>query len=155
MDVGQLPFDLTLTQAQRGQVARSLEELQSRGAWSGALPVLLLDRCWLRLRVVSVEQLAAALPPDLTRAAPELAHYRDLIAAGVPAWQAQQLCWLEFGQEACHQALRRFWNAQDQPCHGWSLQRYLAFLTDYRQRFDRQRPRPLPLLVLEIGRAHV
>jgi len=149
MGAGQEPTLLpTLTPAQKLQVDASLEALQLAGAWSGDLPVLLLNRCWLRLTVIPVERLALELPPDVSRAAPELERYRELIEAGFPAWQAQQLSWQEFGPEACHQALRRFWTAQDHPFHGWTLQRYLEFLTDYRQRFARQRPRPLPLLLL-------
>lgn len=130
------------------EVDASLDALQRAVAWSGQLPVLLLNRCWLRLTVIPVERLALELPPDLSRAAPELVRYRELIEAGFPAWQAQQQCWLDFGPEACHQALRRFWNAQEHPSHGWTLQRYLDFLSDYRHRFASHCPRPLPLLVL-------
>ena len=68
--------------------------------------------------------------------------------AGCPAHQAQQQCWLEFGPEAFHQALQRFWLVQERGVHVWTLERYLDVLTDYRQRFATQRPRPLPLLVL-------
>jgi hypothetical protein len=146
---GEDPFEFpTFTRAQRLLVEASLAALQSAPAWSGELPVLLLNRCWLRLTLVSVERLALDLPPDLSRSAPELERYRELIDAGFPAWQAQQQCWLDFGPEACHQALRRFWAAQEKPSHGWTLQRYLDLLTDYRHRFTCQRPRPLPLLVL-------
>lgn len=141
----QLP---TLTQAQRLQADASLAFLQEVRAWNGSLPVLLLNRCWLRLTVLPIERLALELPPDLSRAAPELERYRQLMEGGWPAWQAQQQCWLEFGAEACQQALRRFWQAQEHPCHGWTLQRYLEFLTEYRHRFASQRPRPVPLLVL-------
>ncbi len=130
-------------------LARSaFHTLGSAQAWTGALPVLLLNRCWLRLTVVPVERLALELPPDLSRSAPELERYRALIQAGHPAWQAQQLCWLEFGAEACHQALRHFWSSQDQQPHGWTLDRYLDLLADYRHRFANERPRPLPLIVL-------
>jgi hypothetical protein len=138
----------TLTSAQRSSAEAALASLQEESTWSGQAPVLLLNRCWLRLTVLPVERLALELPPDLSRAAPELERYRELMASGASAWQAQQVCWLEFGPEACHQALRRFWNAQERPCHGWTLQRYLACVSEYRHRFASQRPRPLPLLVL-------
>ncbi|MFM9072317.1 MAG: hypothetical protein ACKOOC_02780 [Cyanobium sp.] len=146
---GNRPIELPLlTEAQRVQVRDSLGQLQSSDGWSGNLPVLLLNRCWLRLTVIPVDRLAAELPPDLSRAAPELVRYRELMETGCPAPQAQQQCWLEFGPEACHQALRRFWNAQDQGSLGWTLQHYLEFLTDYRHRHATQRPRPVPLFVL-------
>ena len=138
----------SLTAAQRQEANVALAHLQGAHSWTGQLPVLLLNRCWLRLTIIPVERLALELPPDLSRAAPELERYRELLDAGWPGWQAQQECWLEFGPEACHQALRRFWAAQEQPCGGWTLQRYLEFLSDYRRRFRQQRPRPLPLLVL-------
>jgi hypothetical protein len=129
----------TLTPSQRLRAQASLATLQSADDWSGDLPVLLLDRCWLRLTVLPVEQLAVAVPPDLSWSAPELERYRQLLKSGCPSWQAQQLCWLEFGQEACQQALRRLWQAQEHPRCGWLLKDYLDFLTEYR---------PLPLLVL-------
>ncbi|MEY4351959.1 MAG: hypothetical protein RLZZ609_200 [Cyanobacteriota bacterium] len=138
----------TLTPSQRLRAQASLDSLQSASDWSGDLPVLLLDRCWLRLTVLSVEQLAVAVPPDLSWSAPELERYRQLLKSGCPSWQAQQLCWLEFGQEACQQALRRLWQAQEHPRCGWLLKDYLDFLTEYRHRFTSERPRPLPLLVL-------
>lgn len=142
------PSPPTLTPAHWRTVDSALADLQAAADWDGRMPVLLLNRCWLRLTVLPVERLALALPPDLSRAAPELERYRELLATGLPAWQAQQLCWREFGAEACQQALRRFWSAQDQPFHGWTLQRYLALLAEYRHRFAQERPRPVPLLVL-------
>jgi len=141
----QLP---SLTPSQRVRVVACLESLQCASAWNGDLPVLLLNRCWMRLSVLPVQRLALEVPPDLSRSAPELERYRQLLEAGCPSWQAQQLCWLEFGAEACHQALRRFWQAQEQPSHGWCLQDYLHFLTEYRHRFITERPRAIPLLVM-------
>ena len=143
----------TLTPIQRSRAETALDQLQRAREWHGGLPVLLLNRCWLRLTVVPVERLALELPPDLSHAAPELERYRALIQAGHPAWQAQQLCWLEFGAEACQQALRHYWTTRDQQRCGWSLERYLFLLHDYRARFASDQPRPLPLI--EIGRAHV
>lgn len=138
----------SLTPSQRRQAEVTLADLQGANHWHGELPVLLLDRCWLRLTVLPLQRLAVVVPPDLSRAAPELERYRQLLADGCSPWQAQHQCWLEFGPEACQQALRRFWEAQDQPSPGWTLQRYLDFLTEYRDRFSRRRPRSLPLLVL-------
>jgi hypothetical protein len=138
----------TLTPSQRSRAEACLDAVGRASAWHGQLPVLLLNRCWLRLTVVPVERLALELPPDLSRAAPELERYRALVEAGHSAWQAQQLCWLEFGAEACQQALRRFWTAQERHRCGWSLERYLDLLNDYRERFASERPRPIPLIVL-------
>jgi hypothetical protein len=97
---------------------------------------------------VAVQDLARRLPPDNSREAPELVRYRELLADGYPPLEAEQLCWLEFGSEACRQAQRRLWDAQERGNHGWTLDRYLQLLRDYRHHFAVLRPRPLPLLVL-------
>lgn len=149
MDAGPVPDELpSLTPGQIRRAQGAFATLGRATAWNGQLPVLLLNRCWLRLTVVPVDRLALELPPDLSRSAPELERWRALIEAGHPAWQAQQLCWHEFGAEACHQALRRFWRAQERHSHGWTLERYLDFLADYRHRLAHERPRHLPLIVL-------
>ncbi|MFN9548409.1 MAG: hypothetical protein ACK6AD_15330 [Cyanobacteriota bacterium] len=140
------PPTLTPSQTLRAQAA--FLGLRRAREWNGQLPVLLLNRCWLRLTVIPVERLALELPPDLSRAAPELERYRTLIETGHSAWQAQQLCWLEFGAEACQQALRHFWSAQERHPHGWTLERYLGVLAAYRHAFTHDHPRPLPLIVL-------
>jgi hypothetical protein len=141
-----------LTARQNEQVARCLDQLQASSVWHGGLPVLLLERCWLRLTPVPVEQLAQRLPPDSSRDAPELVQFRWLLGQGHSPSTAEQLCWLEFGPEACRQAQRRFWQAQEQGNQGWSLERYLDLLRQYRQRFDQAigaaGQRQLPLLVL-------
>ena len=138
----------TLTPGQTLRAQAAFHTLRRAEHWHGQLPVLLLNRCWLRLTVVPVERLALELPPDLSRAAPELERYRALIQRGHPAWQAQQLCWLEFGAEACQQALLHFWSAQDQQPHGWTLDRYLHLLAEYRLGFANGSARHLPLIVL-------
>lgn len=138
----------TLTPGQTLRAQAAFQSLRQAREWNGRLPVLLLNRCWLRLTVVPVERLALELPPDLSRAAPELERYRSLIQGGHPSWQAQQLCWQEFGAEACQQALRHFWRAQDQHPRDWTLERYLGVLADYRQAFAHNQPRLLPLIVL-------
>ncbi len=141
----------SLTLRQRALVEAQLVSLQQAPTWHGALPVLVLDRCWMRLTVLGLDALLLKLPPDSTLEAPELVHYRGLIAAGVPAWQAEQLGWQAFGVEACQQALQRFWAMQERGNQGWSAATYFALLHDYRRRFERQSPRPLPLLVLARG----
>lgn len=148
MPVQAQPSCPSLTPSQRLRAQAAFATLARAQAWNGQLPVLLLNRCWLRLTVVPVERLALELPPDLSRSAPELERYRALVQSGHPAWQAQQLCWHEFGAEACQQALRHFWRAQERQPPGWTLDRYLDFLADYRHRLAHARPRQLPLIVL-------
>jgi hypothetical protein len=138
----------TLSPGQLVRARAAVHSLRQARDWSGDLPVLLLNRCWLRLSVVPVERLALELPPDLSRAAPELERWRALVEAGHPPWQAQQLCWLEYGADACQRALRRYWNAQDCQPHGWTLERYLDLVATYRQSFASGSPRLLPLIVL-------
>lgn len=140
--------DLSLTPRQWALVERNLLRMQGTSDWHGGLPLLLLERCWLRLTRVGVEELLLRLPPDGSREAPELVRYRQLLAAGHPCWLAQQECWEEFGAEACRQAQRRFWSTQEQGNHGWTLEAYFSLVRDYRRRFRQERPRPLPLLVL-------
>ena len=139
---------ISLRPHQREDLQRRLALLQQEQRWHGGLPVLLLDRCWLRLDSVRIDQLASRLPPDSSREAPELALYRELLAAGQQGWQAQQQCWQEFGGEACREALQRFWLAQERGNQGWTLERYLALVQEYRQRFLNKECRSLPLLVL-------
>ncbi len=136
------------TPAQRLEVGQRLADLQICPSWHGGLPVLLLERCWLRLSCVAVEELARRLPPDASREAPELERYRQLLACGHPGWQAQQICWEEFGAQACREALVRYWDARERGLQGWTLQQYLDLLSAYRRNFEEHRPRALPLLVL-------
>jgi hypothetical protein len=123
-------------------------ELTAADAWSGQLPVAVLDRCWLRLRRIAVAQLATLLPPDASAEAPELVRYREWLAQGLASWQAEGLCWQEFGSEACQQALRRHWHQQEQAGRDWTLNRYLSLVSSYRDQFNSRGERRLPLLVL-------
>ena len=136
------------TPRQRQQLRQWQEQLQAARSWHGALPVALLQRCWLRLEAVPLQGLAARLRPDGSGEAPELVRWRELLEQGVSDWQAQELCWEEFGAEACHEALRRFWASQQQGDHGWTLATYLELVRSYRRRFEEHQPRSLPLLVL-------
>jgi hypothetical protein len=136
------------TPAQQQEVERRLAGLQICPSWHGGVPVLLLERCWLRLSCVAVEDLARRLPPDASREAPELVRYRQLLVLGHPGWQAQQICWEEFGAQACREAQVRYWEAREQGRHGWTLQHYLDLVSTYKDSFEDQRPRALPLLVL-------
>jgi hypothetical protein len=102
---------------------------------------------------VPVQDLLLVLPPDASREAPELVRYREQVAAGRPDWQAQQLCWEEFGAEACREAQLRLWSVQETGGHHWSLADYLELIEAYRRSFEERRPRPVPLLVLSRGRS--
>jgi hypothetical protein len=137
-----------LTSRQRAEVNHWLDQLDASAHWHGQLPVLLLERCWLRLSAVRVEDLARRLPPDSSWNAPELVHYRQLVDRGHSPLAAEQLCWLEFGTEACRQAQLRLWGAQELGNQGWTLESYLRLLRDYRRRFETGEMGQLPLLVL-------
>ncbi|MCP9834565.1 hypothetical protein KBY95_09560 [Cyanobium sp. Aljojuca 7A6] len=139
---------LFLLDDQMAELRRAHAELRRSDHWHGGLPVLLLERCWLRLSRVSVEHLAQRLPPDCSQEAPELCRYRELVAAGRSPWEAERLCWEDFGAEACREALRKFWAAQERGTQGWTLETYLDLLQQYRLRFAQEGPRPVPLLVL-------
>jgi hypothetical protein len=130
------------------QVRQALEELRRSEQWHGGLPVLLLERCWLRLSQVAVGDLAMRLPPDCSLEAPELRRYRELLADGLPSWEAQRMCWEDFGADACREALRHYWAAQERGSQGWTLETYLDLLKEYRLRFERAGGPTLPLLVL-------
>ena len=114
-----------ITLRQQAQLLDWGAELQAAPNWVGSLPVALLERCWLRLRRISLEQLALVLPPDASAEAPELVRYRAWISAGAPAWSAQLRCWQEFGQPACQEALRHFWRS------GWFGVRRIASTVGY------------------------
>ena len=88
------------------------------------------------------------VPPDSSWDAPELVRYRELLDHGHSTLAAEQLCWLEFGTEACRQAQLRLWGAQERGNQGWTLESYLQLLRDYRRRFETGDSRQLPLLVL-------
>lgn len=130
------------------QIDALLAHQQRDLRWHGRLPVVLLDRCWLRLQVVPVAELAQVLPPDSSADAPELVRYRELQRLGYDSLSAQERCWDDFGREACSQALRRYWQAQDRGNHGWTLNVYLQLLERYRQAVEAAGPSPLPLLAL-------
>jgi hypothetical protein len=138
----------TLTPRLQAQVDRLLVQQQQQHRWHGQLPVLLLERCWLRLQVVALADLTRLLPPDSSAEAPELVLFRTLVQQGVPRLEAQERCWQEFGREPCSQALQRFWQAQEQGNHGWTFSSYLHLLERYRQQLLAPGPTPLPLLVL-------
>ncbi len=136
-----------LTSRQRSGIGPILEEVRRAQEWSWQLPVLLHESSWLRLMRVSLSQLCRHLPPDGREDAPELERFRNLIAGGADALEAEQVCWAEFGMEDCQRALRRFWEGEDQIGHGWTMRRYLGLVSRYRQCVESGVP-TLPMLVL-------
>jgi hypothetical protein len=137
-----------LTPRLQAEADRLVSALQSEVRWHGDLPVLLYERCWLRLQRVPVQRLALVLPPDASADAPELVRFRTLKRAGLTELEAQQQCWREFGRQACSEALRRYWQRQDLGNRGWTLPAYLELIRHYRRRLEAPGDTPLPLLVL-------
>jgi len=115
--------------------------------WYGGLPVPVLNRSWLQLETLGIDELLARFPVDSSAHAPELIRFRLLLDQGLPADEAEQLCWQDFGPEACHRALRRFWQEQQQPSFLWNLEDYLALIERYRRKYE-SGDLELPLLVL-------
>jgi hypothetical protein len=142
------PASLRLTDRQQRQLSLWSSELEAATGWHGELPVALLESCWLRLRRVPVQRLAAALPPDGSASAPELVRYRELCQGGLDSWTAQLQCWQDFGSEAFQQAQLRFWQQQERGNHGWTLGRYLGLVERYRHGLAPEGRRELPLLRL-------
>ena len=123
------------------------ESLAQAACWHSILPVPVLDRSWLQLRVYSVETVLHHYPVDSTAQAPELIRFRQLQERGLSCIEAERSCWDEFGTEACHQALQRYWQEKQKPSWLWSLDEYLTLISRYRRSFE-ERERTLPLLVL-------
>jgi hypothetical protein len=144
---GSVPGWPAFTRNHRQLLQRCWQEVHQAEAWHPALPVLLLDRCWLRLERVDVQHLEGHLPLDLSQEAPELVRFRQLIRGGFDPWGAQLACWLEFGEEACQQAQTNAWQQAERSPAGWALERYLGLITDYRRRFGLPGPASLPLIV--------
>ena len=84
-----------LTPRLQARADQLMAQQQQERTWHGDLPVLLLDRCWLRLQVVTVQRLARTLPPDTSAEAPELVRYRTLLQQGHTELEAQEQCWQE------------------------------------------------------------
>ena len=123
------------------------QSLAQAPCWCSSLPVPVLDRSWLQLQVFNVETVLQHYPVDSTAQAPELIRFRELQEQGFSCSDAERWCWDEFGADACHQALQRYWHEQQQPSWLWSLEDYLTLISRYRTSFEEEK-RALPLLVL-------
>lgn len=136
-----------LTDAQRIGLSQILHEVRRKGVWSWKLPVLLRDRCWLRLTRISLCQLQRHLPPNGRDEAPELMHYRQLVAEGLDPLIAQQACWLDFGTDDCQRAQQDYWRSRERSDHGWTAERYRQLVSRYRDSIERGIA-TVPMLVL-------
>ena len=119
-------------------------------SWSLNLPVFLFDRCWFRLEKLRLEQLAKRLPPDKSSEAPELIKYHQLLEKGHDHLLAMQECWSEFGIEDFHRAIRHYWMWQDKGNNGWTFQRYLKLIGQYKKSFEQSSASiiSIPLIIL-------
>ena len=79
-----------LTSRQRLGLQDLLVSVETTGTWSWDLPVLIRQRCWLRLEYIRLDQLHRWLPPDARGEAPELVHYRRLRVHGMTEIEAEQ-----------------------------------------------------------------
>ena len=136
-----------LTDAQHLGLSQVLNEVRRKGIWSWKLPVLLRDRCWLRLTRIQLCELQRHLPPNGRDEAPELMHYRLLVAEGLDPLIAQQTCWQDFGAEDCQRALQDYWQSRTIPDHGWTAKRYRQLVSLYRENIERGIA-AVPMLVL-------
>ena len=124
-----------------------LGRFKAQPVWSWSLPVLLHERCWLKLSQVPLRNLNRVFPADLHDEAPELVSFRSLVADGLDPLAAQQRCWQEFGMEDCCRALRQYWTSRDRPGHGWTVRHYLELVSTYRTKVETGTP-AIPMLVL-------
>ena len=136
-----------LTETQLLGLNDVLLDVRKADSWSWELPVLVRDRCWLRLDRIPLRHLQRYLPPDGRDEAPELTHYRLLMAEGIDPLLAQQTCWQEFGMKDCQRALLAYWQSRSQTNHGWTASRYRQLVSLYRAHVERDIT-TVPMLVL-------
>ena len=137
-----------LTKRQQKGLIDVLDEVRRAEGWSWQLPVLLRERCWLKLHRTPLTELHRLLPPDGRDEAPELMQYRRLLQQGLDPLLAQQICWNDFGMEDCQRALQDYWSSRDTAIHhGWTAHRYRQLVSIYRERIERGTT-AVPMLVL-------
>lgn len=146
MEDGFDPLD-GLTSRQRLGLEQLMDAVAKKRTWSWELPVLIRQRCWLRLEQIQLHQLHRWCPPDARGDAPELVRYRQLRALGHAALDAEQICWQEYGMANCRQALQRFWDSEDDAAGTWTTSHYLELVNRYRRSFEAGQP-SIPMLVL-------
>ncbi len=132
------------------QIDQSLNNLKGK-VWTFNFPILLLNRCWLKLETITASELPIRLPPDNSEEAPELAKFHQLINAGENDLLALQKCWDEFGIEDFHRALRNSWDCKANGNNGWTFKKYISTIGQYRQSIALNQL-TIPLILL--GRQH-
>ena len=78
-----------LTQRQRLGLQELMAAVDQTHSWSWNMPVLIRQRCWLRLDCISLGQLRVGSPRTLEEA-PELVYFRKLRADGMSEVEAEQ-----------------------------------------------------------------
>lgn len=126
--------DLSLTCRQITTLKDTWDGLIGK-SWSFSRPIFLLNRCWLSLDKIRVDELSIRLPPDKSAEAPELIRYHQLLSTGKDHLIAIQECWAEFGIEDFHRAIRDYWHHQDAGNNGWTFNSYLKLIYLYRKSF--------------------
>ncbi|AAQ00236.1 MULTISPECIES: hypothetical protein [Prochlorococcus] len=137
-------FNLSLQQRYRTQLL--LNSIRGK-SWTLDLPVLVFDRCWLRLDQVRLIDLPLMLPPDASNEAPEMIYYRKLLSEGKDQLLAVQECWNEFGMEDFHRALRLCWHVNDVGNNGWTYTKYLGLIREYRLKINSS-INTIPMIIL-------
>ena len=115
--------------------------------WSLGFPVFLFDRDWLRLKKVTLYELAKELKPDNSQEAPEIIQYQQLIKKGHDHLLAIQECWNEFGIEDFHRSLRNSSVSKTKGNNGWTFKKYVKLLVKYRQIIENKEVR-IPIIIL-------
>ncbi len=124
------------TQKQYQLIESSLKQLDG-ATWDFNLPVLILNRSWLRLEKIKLCDLSKRIPPDNSKEAPELVHYYQLIEKGRDPYLAVQECWWEFGMEDFHKALRNYWVNKERGNYDWTFKKYMSLTVKYKSYIER------------------
>ena len=136
-----------LTERQQRGLIEVLDEVRRAEGWSWQLPVLLRERCWLRLSRTPLTELHRWLPPDGRDEAPELMHYRRLLQQGGGPPFGPQRCRRGGGGRGPPKGVAGHWNSRDTAIHGWTAERYRQLVSSYRERIERGIT-VVPMLVL-------
>ena len=115
--------------------------------WSFNLPVLILNRCWLKLEKIKLADLKLRLPPDSSGEAPEILLYYRLLNNGKNPLLAVQECWDQFGMEDYYRALRNCWRMNDLGNNGWTFNKYIKLISQYRSNIYNSN-NIIPLIIL-------
>ena len=115
--------------------------------WTLTFPVFLFDRDWLRLKKITLYELAKELKPDNSQEAPEIIQYEQLLNEGHDHLLAIQKCWNEFGIEDFHRSLRNSSEWISKGNNGWTFKKYAELLVGYRKFIENKEVR-IPMIIL-------